>query len=98
MSKLRVILTIFVGYDNFDVDAFIVRKILLMYTLIVLIEIVVDTLMALVLFIVRRVVEVVERVKVGEWIASIGSDWYGIDVYYKILGIVGMGRIGMALV
>lgn len=69
-----------------------------MYMLIVLIEIVVDMLMVLVLFIVCWVVEVVEWVKVGEWIVSIGLDWYGIDVYYKILGIVGMGWIGMVLV
>ena len=28
---------------------------------------------------------------------SIGPDWYGTDVHHKTLGIVGMGRIGMAL-
>ncbi|XNM73703.1 NAD(P)-dependent oxidoreductase [Escherichia coli] len=26
-----------------------------------------------------------------------GPDWYGTDVHHKTLGIVGMGRIGMAL-
>ena len=53
--------------------------------------------MALVLSTARRVVEVAERVKAGEWTASIGPDWYGTDVHHKTLGIVGMGRIGMAL-
>ncbi|MDU0893066.1 MAG: glyoxylate/hydroxypyruvate reductase GhrB [Escherichia coli] len=73
------------------------RKILLMHTPTVLTETVADTLMALVLSTARRVVEVAERVKAGEWTASIGPDWYGTDVHHKTLGIVGMGRIGMAL-
>ncbi|NYZ52195.1 glyoxylate/hydroxypyruvate reductase GhrB, partial [Escherichia coli] len=84
-------------YDNFDVDALTARKILLMHTPTVLTETVADTLMALVLSTARRVVEVAERVKAGEWTASIGLDWYGTDVHHKTLGIVGMGRIGMAL-
>jgi lactate dehydrogenase-like 2-hydroxyacid dehydrogenase len=36
-------------------------------------------------------------VKAGEWTRSIGPDWFGCDVHHKTLGIVGMGRIGMAL-
>ena len=97
MPKLRATSTISVGYDNFDVDALTARKILLMHTPTVLTETVADTLMALVLSTARRVVEVAERVKAGEWTASIGPDWYGTDVHHKTLGIVGMGRIGMAL-
>lgn len=98
MLKLCVIFIVFVGYDNFDVEVLNVCWVLLMYILIVLIEIVVDMVMVLVLSIVCWVVEVVECVKVGEWMKSIGLDWFGMDVYYKILGIVGMGCIGMVLV
>lgn len=90
MPKLRATSTISVGYDNFDVDALTARKILLMHTPTVLTETVADTLMALVLSTARRVVEVAERVKAGEWTASIGPDWYGTDVHHKTLGIVGM--------
>ncbi|MGL4086752.1 bifunctional glyoxylate/hydroxypyruvate reductase B, partial [Escherichia coli] len=79
MPKLRATSTISVGYDNFDVDALTARKILLMHTPTVLTETVADTLMALVLSTARRVVEVAERVKAGEWTASIGPDWYGTD-------------------
>ncbi|VTN12526.1 Glyoxylate/hydroxypyruvate reductase B [Raoultella terrigena] len=60
-------------------------------------ETVADTVMALVLSTSRRVVEVANRVKAGEWTKSIGPDWFGSDVHHKTLGIVGMGRIGMAL-
>lgn len=97
MPMLRATSTISVGYDNFDVDALNVRKVLLMHTPTVLTETVADTIMALVLSTARRVVEVAERVKVGEWNSSIGPDWFGIDVHHKTLGIVGMGRIGLAL-
>lgn len=97
MPKLRATSTISVGYDNFDVDTLNDRKILLMHTPTVLTETVADTMMALVLSTARRVVEVAERVKAGEWTKNIGPDWFGIDVHHKTLGIVGMGRIGLAL-
>ena len=97
MPKLRAASTISVGYDTFDVDALNAKKILLMHTPTVLTETVADTIMALVLSSARRVVEVAERVKKGEWTKSIGPDWFGVDVHHKTLGIVGMGRIGLAL-
>lgn len=97
MPKLRAASTVSVGYDNFDVDALNARKIALMHTPTVLTQTVADTVMALVLSTARRVVDVADRVKAGEWKKSIGPDWFGIDVHHKTLGIVGMGRIGMAL-
>lgn len=97
MPQLRATSTVSVGYDNFDVDALNARKILLMHTPTVLTETVADTIMALVLSSARRVVEVAERVKVGEWTSGIGADWFGVDVHHKTLGIIGMGRIGLAL-
>ncbi|MCK1969713.1 glyoxylate/hydroxypyruvate reductase GhrB [Franconibacter sp. IITDAS19] len=97
MPKLRATSTVSVGYDNFDVDALNARHIALMHTPTVLTETVADTLMTLVLTTARRALEVAERVKKGEWRKSIGPDWFGIDVHHKTLGIVGMGRIGLAL-
>lgn len=94
---LRVASTVSVGYDNFDVPALNERGVLLMHTPTVLTETVADTMMALVLSTARRVVEMAERVKAGEWQGSIKPDWYGIDVHHKKLGILGMGRIGLAL-
>lgn len=97
MPQLRATSTVSVGYDNFDVDALNARKILLMHTPTVLTETVADTIMALVLSSARRVVEVAGRVKAGEWTSGIGPDWFGIDVHHKTMGIIGMGRIGLAL-
>lgn len=95
--KLRAASTVSVGYDNFDVAALNDRGIVLMHTPTVLTETVADTMMALVLSSARRVVNVAERVKAGEWQSNIGPDWFGIDVHHKKLGILGMGRIGLAL-
>lgn len=97
MPALRATSTISVGYDNFDVEALNARKVLLMHTPTALTETVADTLMALILSSARRVVEVAERVKAGEWTKGIGPDWFGTDVHHKTIGIVGMGRIGLAL-
>ncbi|WP_313130370.1 glyoxylate/hydroxypyruvate reductase GhrB [Pseudescherichia vulneris] len=97
MPQLRATSTVSVGYDQFDVDALNERGIFLMHTPTVLTETVADTMMALVLSTARRVVEVAERVKAGEWKQGIGPDWFGIDVHHKTLGIIGMGRIGLAL-
>ncbi|CNI55206.1 putative D-isomer specific 2-hydroxyacid dehydrogenase [Yersinia massiliensis] len=95
--RLRVASTISVGYDNFDVEALNQRGVALMHTPTVLTETVADTMMALMLSTARRVVELAERVKAGEWQESITDDWYGVDVHHKTIGILGMGRIGMAL-
>lgn len=95
--ELRAASTISVGYDSFDVDALTERNIVLMHTPTVLTETVADTMMTLVLATARRVVEVAERVKAGEWKGSVGADWFGTDVHHKTLGILGMGRIGLAL-
>lgn len=95
--KLRAASSVSVGVDNFDIDALSQRGVVLMHTPTVLTETVADTMMALVLSSARRVAEVAERVKKGEWQGSIGADWFGIDVHHKKLGILGMGRIGLAL-
>lgn len=97
VPKLRAASTISVGYDNYDVDALNARNIALMHTPTVLTETVADTAMALILSSARRVVELAERVKAGEWKSSVKADWYSIDVHHKTLGIIGMGRIGLAL-
>ena len=97
MPNLRVCSSVSVGYDNFDVDALNQRHVVLMHTPTVLTETVADTMMALVLSTARRVPELDAWVKAGNWQKSIGPAQFGIDVHHKTLGILGMGRIGMAL-
>lgn len=95
--KLRAASTISVGYDNFDVDEMTRRNILLMHTPTVLTETVADTLMGLMLATARRIPELDAWIRDGHWNDSLGADHYGTDVHHKTVGILGMGRIGMAL-
>jgi gluconate 2-dehydrogenase len=97
MPRLRACSSVSVGYDNFDVEALNQRGVVLMHTPTVLTETVADTIMALVLSSARRIPELDAWVKAGNWQKSIGPAHFGIDVHHKTLGILGMGRIGMAL-
>lgn len=97
LPNLKAASTISAGYDQFDVGEMNARGILLMHTPNALTETVADLLMGLVLAAARRMVESVERTKAGEWRESVDSSWFGVDVHHKTLGVVGMGRIGMAL-
>lgn len=95
---LRVCSTISVGYDAFNVSALSQQNIALMHTPGILNDTMADTVMALVLSTARKIVNVAERVKKGEWVRThLTLDWYGLDVHHKTMGIVGMGRIGEVL-
>ncbi|AOJ80772.1 D-glycerate dehydrogenase [Burkholderia savannae] len=95
--RLRAWSTISVGFDNFDVADLTRRGIVLAHTPDVLTESTADTVFALILASARRVVELAEFVKAGQWRQSIGEPLYGTDVNGKTLGIIGLGRIGAAL-
>ena len=96
-DRLEAISTISVGYDNFDVRFLTERGIVLTNTPGVLTESVADAIFALMLAVARRVVELAEFVKAGRWKGSIGPSLYGVDVHSKTIGIIGMGRIGLAV-
>ncbi|QDX31817.1 glyoxylate/hydroxypyruvate reductase GhrB [Dickeya poaceiphila] len=97
LPKLRAVSTVSVGYDNIDLATLNEKKAVLMHTPTVLTETVADTVLTLMLMTARRAQESAERVKAGEWTHNIGEDWYGIDVHHKTIGILGMGRIGLAV-
>ena len=94
---LKVISTISVGYDNLPLDELTRRGILLCNTPDVLTETTADTGFALIMSTARRVVELAELVKLGNWVEHIDKPLYGLDVHSKVLGIIGMGRIGAAV-
>ncbi|PMR69148.1 2-hydroxyacid dehydrogenase [Halomonas heilongjiangensis] len=95
--KLEVIASISVGYDNYPVEALTERGILLCNTPDVLTETTADTGFALIMASARRVVELADFVKRGDWQKSIGPAHFGSDVHGKTLGMVGFGRIGAAV-
>ncbi|QRX84160.1 D-glycerate dehydrogenase [Glaciimonas sp. PAMC28666] len=94
---LKAISTISVGTDQFDVDDLTRREIVLLNTPDVLTQTTADTGFALILATARRVVELADYVRAGQWTGSIGEACFGTDVQGKTLGIIGMGRIGGAI-
>lgn len=95
--KLQAVASVSVGVDNYDIDYLTRRGILLSNTPDVLTETTADTGFALILATARRVVELADMVRAGQWSKNIGPAHFGSDVHGKTLGIIGMGRIGEAL-
>ena len=96
-TRLKVISSVSVGVDNYDLAALAARGILLCHTPGVLTETTADTLFALIMASSRRLVELANLVRDGHWTRNIGEELFGWDVHGKTLGIVGFGRIGQAL-
>jgi phosphogluconate 2-dehydrogenase len=94
---LKAVSSVSVGIDNYDLEYFNRRGILLTNTPDVLTETTADTGFALILATARRVVELANLVRSGQWTSNLGPDHFGSDVHGKTLGIIGMGRIGEAL-
>lgn len=95
--RLEAVASVSVGVDNYDINYLTQRGILLSNTPDVLTETTADTGFALILATARRVVELANMVRAGNWNQNIGPLHFGCDVHGKTLGIIGMGRIGEAL-
>jgi len=95
--RLKVISSISVGVDNYDLAALAARGIMLCHTPGVLTETTADTVFSLIMASSRRLVELAGLVREGRWTRNIGEELFGWDVHGKTLGILGFGRIGQAL-
>jgi gluconate 2-dehydrogenase len=96
-QKLKIVSSVSVGYDNYDVDYLTGRGILLTNTPDVLTETTADLAFTLLASTARRIPELDAYVKAGRWSSTIGANQFGSDIHGKTLGIVGAGRIGMAI-
>ena len=97
-EKLRVVGTMSVGVDHIDVEYATSKGIYVVHTPGVLTETVADHAWALLLAAARRVAEADDMIRRGEWtIPWAPTMLLGHDVYGKVLGIVGLGRIGYAV-
>lgn len=95
--NLKVISSVSVGVDNYDLSALAARGIMLCHTPGVLTETTADTIFALIMASSRRLVTLANHVREGHWTRNIGEELFGWDVHGKTLGILGFGRIGQAL-
>ncbi len=95
--KLKVIANVSAGYNNIDVEAATQRGIKVSNTPGVVTGSTADLAFTLMLAISRRLVEMTDIVKNGEWREFGPMEILGHDVHGKTLGIIGMGRIGAAV-
>lgn len=95
---LQVISQMAVGLDNVDLDACRIRGVRVGHTPGVLTETVADTAFGLMAAVVRRLPEGQRMVRDGLW-GPWSPFWLaGGDIHGRTLGVVGMGRVGSALV
>jgi glyoxylate reductase len=94
---LRVIANIAVGYDNLDVAYARGRGIAVTNTPDVLTEATAEFTWGLILAVTRRIAEGERVVRAGRWQGWALDYMLGMELRGKQLGIVGMGRIGLAV-
>lgn len=95
--KLKVVSTISVGYNHFDIEAMKRRGVMGTHTPEVLDETVADLVFSLMLGSARRVAELDRYIRDGQWKRGDDVNLFGIDVHHSTIGIIGMGRIGEAV-
>jgi len=95
--NLKIISNVSVGYNNLDTNELTKRNIMATNTPGILTDTVADMAMGLILSTARRMPELDQYVKEGNWTESLPSSYFGTDVHHKSLGIIGMGRIGQAI-
>lgn len=94
--KLKVIAQMAVGYDNVDVAAATARGIAVGNTPGVLTETTADFAWALLMATARRIGDGQAYIREGKWETWDPMALLGADLYGATLGIIGLGRIGLA--
>lgn len=95
--RLKVIANYAVGYNNIDLKAASSRGIIVTNTPGVLTEATADLAWSLILSLARRILEGDRLVRTGRWKGWNPTQLLGTDLSGRILGIIGLGRIGRAL-
>ena len=88
-TKLKVISSVSVGYDNYDVDYLTQQQISLCHTPHVLTETTADLAFTLLMSAARQVPYLDRWTKQGQWKRTVGAVQFGQDIYGKTIGIVG---------
>lgn len=96
-QQLKIISSVSVGYDNYDLQFLNQKKVWLANTPHVLTETTADLAFTLLLSAAKKVPSLDAWTKQGNWKRTAGLDQFGLDVYGKTLGIIGLGHIGAAV-
>lgn len=95
--SVKIISTYSVGVDHIDMQAAADRKIAIGYTPAEVTDATADVAILLLLGASRRAFEAQSLVRSGDWTAARAGALLGWQITGKILGILGMGRIGQAV-
>ena len=95
-KRVKIIANIGVGVEHIDLQSAKVNNVIITNTPDVLTEATVDVATLLLLSVTRNAFLVEKMLRQGEWKGFSLTENLGVDVRGKILGIVGMGRIGKA--
>ena len=97
LPKLRIIANCAVGYDNVDLVAAEMRRVIVTNTPDVLTDATADLTWALILACARRLVEGIDLVRSGQWTGWHPQQLLGVELRGRTLGLFGAGRIGQAV-
>ena len=96
-KQLKVISSVSVGYDNYDLAYLNQQQIWLAHTPHVLTETTADLAFTLLMSAARKVASLDAWTKQGLWQRTVSEAQFGVDIYGKTLGIIGLGHIGEAI-
>jgi len=97
LPNLRIVANVAVGYNNVDVVAAEMRKVVVTNTPGVLTDATADLTWALILATTRRLIEGVDLVRTGKWTGWHPEQLLGLELRGRTLGLFGAGRIGQAV-
>ena len=95
--KLRIISNYAVGYNNIDVNYATNKSIIVAHTPDVLTDSTADLTWALIMATARRLIEGDHLTRAEQWQTWEPTFMLGSEVHHKTLGIIGLGRIGLAV-
>jgi len=97
LPNVRIVANCAVGYNNVDLVAAEMRKVLVTNTPGVLTEATADLTWGLILATARKLVEGVDLVRSGKWTGWHPEQLLGLELRGRTLGLFGAGRIGQAV-
>jgi len=97
-KNLKIISNMAVGYNNIDIESATNKGIIVTNTPGVLTETTADLTFALLMAAARGIFPANHSLRNGEWGAWAPMQYTGLDIYGATIGIIGLGRIGQALV
>ena len=97
LPKLKIVANVAVGYNNVDLVAAELRRVMVTNTPDVLTDATADLTWALILACARRLLAGVELVKSGHWTGWHPEQLLGLELRGRTLGLLGAGRIGQAV-